>query len=81
MCQRVCALWPGVKTGCPAAKRTRAAAPKLPEHQSEAPERKRETSWSQGVLLATADELTGGVCEAWKDPPVYVCVRGLAERI
>ncbi|KAA0713258.1 hypothetical protein E1301_Tti009322 [Triplophysa tibetana] len=27
----------------------------------------RETSWSQGVLLATADELTGGVCEAWKD--------------
>ncbi len=32
-------------------------------------QRERGTSWSQGVLLATADELTGGVCvcvcEVW----------------
>ncbi len=32
-------------------------------------QRERGTSWSQGVLLATADELTGGVCVrfGWAD--------------
>lgn len=79
-CVCVCVLWPGVKTGCPAAKRTGMRLQNSPNIKVKL---QRETSWSQGVLLATADELTGGVCEAWKDPPVYVCVcvRGLAERI
>ncbi len=50
---------------CPAAKRTRAATPKLPKHQSEAPERKRNFMESGCPFSYCRWTNRWCVCEVW----------------